>query len=178
MNEETFDWKQAAKYWGEGNSIQYKNDSSMEWEDIKEQSYACFEKDFSYRLRPEPVMTDKQLPLSRDSIDGIHKMNAGKNDITPFFFEKLVKQARLALDLQEELIQANEDLETISRWDKNYRDIAIEQIEKVHVLEQVILECKELLERIAWTPELQWGELIKKSLASISALNLGERNER
>lgn len=107
------------------------------------------------------------------------------NEVECLKAERLVKNYKL-LNMEAEVARLKEDLESISRWDKNYREIAIEQIEKVHALEQALLEAKSALETCYYNADDDEynkiyrfdNQKIEKALASISALNLGERNER
>lgn len=54
-NEETFDWKEAAKLWTEGKRLEVKQNYSYEWKPLVIDESASFYSFYSYRLRPEPV---------------------------------------------------------------------------------------------------------------------------
>lgn len=61
-NEETFDWKTAAKYWaeGKGDKLECQHVSNFSWIPVigdleNRASSVVFIKDLKYRLRPKPV---------------------------------------------------------------------------------------------------------------------------
>lgn len=58
-NEETFDWKQAAKLWTEGKRLEVKQNYSCEWKPLVIDESASFYSFYSYRLRTEPVVQAK-----------------------------------------------------------------------------------------------------------------------